>query len=77
MMKTLKYETIALEKNSQRKIIEVKEAKKRNRWERGKMEVLGIRIRSRVELEKLQIKRINKEKKLKLSPYRPFISSWK
>ena len=39
------------------------------------MEVLGIRIRSRVELEKLQIKRINKVKKLKLSPYRTFISS--
>ena len=39
------------------------------------MEVLGIRIRSRVELEKLQIKRINKVKKLKLSPYRPFMSS--
>ena len=27
-MKTLKYETIALEKNSQRKIIEVEEAKR-------------------------------------------------
>ena len=75
-MKTLKYETIALEKNSQRKIIEVEEAKREiNERERGKMEVLGIRIRSRVELEKLQIKRINKVKKLKLSPYRPFISS--
>ena len=75
-MKTLKYETIALEKNSQRKIIEVEEAKREiNERERGKMEVLGIRIRSRVELEKLQIKRINKVKKLKLSPYRTFISS--